>query len=185
VYNIYTSFAELGTLACIFDEHERNGKKCVPEHFIWYVLSQVTEALLALQNGTCSSPSAALEDGNEAVVDPRKRSETNPNSKAWRSILHSDVKDANIFLRSKNTKYPAYPNVVLSDFDVAVEQGSQDAEDRRYNGTPGMCPPVSTPHPEIFQALLMSLRNDWWVWPVTVAGIQIHGLFQRKPTCGA
>ncbi|KAI4633858.1 uncharacterized protein J4E87_001024 [Alternaria ethzedia] len=121
LYNIYTSFAELGTLARIHDGHKKE-ERPVPEHFIWYFLSQVTEALLALRDGTCSSPNAAPEDQEET----------------WRAIVHSDIKDANIFLQAANTKYPAYPNIVVSDFDIACEKGT---DERRYDGTPGMQPP--------------------------------------------
>ncbi|KAB2104273.1 hypothetical protein AG0111_0g7847 [Alternaria gaisen] len=116
VFNIYSSFAELGTLARVYDGHKLNRKKPVPEHFIWYLLSQVTKALIALQQDATSV--------------------------AWRPIIHSDIKDANIFLRSDNVQYPAYPRVVLSDFDIAFELHDEyEMQKRMVQGTPGLVPP--------------------------------------------
>ncbi|KAI4667087.1 uncharacterized protein J4E79_001770 [Alternaria viburni] len=72
----------------------------------------------------------------------------------WRPIVHSDIKDANIFLRSNNDGYPAYPDVVVSDFDVAFEQDNpRDVDNRRYQGTPGMQPPERENTTQI--------RHDW------------------------
>ncbi|RYN62911.1 hypothetical protein AA0118_g5020 [Alternaria tenuissima] len=69
VFNIYSSFAELGTLARIYNGHKLTPKKKpVPEHFIWYLLSQMSKALIALQQGVCSTPN--LEDQNQDHKSP-------------------------------------------------------------------------------------------------------------------
>jgi serine/threonine protein kinase len=145
VFNIYSSFAELGTLARVYDGHKLNRKKPVPEHFIWYLLSQVTKALIALQQGTCSTPN--LEDQNREHKSPSESGEdadSDATSVGWQPIIHSDIKAANIFLRSNNTQYPAYPRVVLSDFDIAFELDNEhEMQKRMFQGTPGLMPPVS------------------------------------------
>ncbi|OAG16638.1 kinase-like protein [Alternaria alternata] len=144
VFNIYSSFAELGTLARIYNGHKLTPKKKpVPEHFIWYLLSQMSKALIALQQGVCSTPN--LEDQNQDHKSPIGSGEdvdSDATSVAWRPIIHSDIKDANIFLRSNNTQYPAYPRVVLSDFDIAFElDDEREMQIRQVQGTPGLMPP--------------------------------------------
>jgi hypothetical protein len=145
LYNIYTSFAELGTLERIYRGH-KDSLKPVPEHFIWYFLSQATEALLALQDGICSSPNRApINRDDNASLGSRKDPGSNLAPTTWSSLVHSDIKDLNIFLRTNNPEYPAYPTVLVSDFDIAFEEGNpRQADDRRYQGTLGMQPPVST-----------------------------------------
>ncbi|KAL1794393.1 hypothetical protein ACET3X_007814 [Alternaria dauci] len=143
VYNIYSTFAELGTLARIYKGHELTRKKPVPEHFIWYLLSQVAKALTALQKGTCSSPNREDQiHGDKLPTETGEDENLDPTSMAWKGIIHSDIKNANIFLQRNNADYPAYPRVVLSDFDIALEKDNNyDMDRRKYQGTPGLMPP--------------------------------------------
>ena len=146
VFNICSSFAELGTLSRVYNGHQlTTPKKPVPEHFIWYLLSQVSKALMALQQGVCSTPNLERQDQNhKSPIASGEDLDLDATSVAWRPIIHSDIKDANIFLRSDNTQYPAYPRVVLSDFDIAFEQDDErEMDKRKVQGTPGLMPPVS------------------------------------------
>lgn len=145
VFNIYSSFAELGTLARIYNGYKLTPSKPVPEHFIWYLLSQVSKALMALQQGVCSTPDLEDQDhDHKSPIGSREDVDSDATSVAWRPIIHSDIKDANIFLRSDNTQHPAYPRVVLSDFDIAFELDDEyEMQKRQFQGTPGLMPPVS------------------------------------------
>jgi hypothetical protein len=88
VFNIYSSFAELGTLARIYNGHKLTPKKKpVPEHFIWYLLSQMSKALIALQQGVCSTPN--LDDQNQDHKSPIGSGEdvdSDATSVAWQHI---------------------------------------------------------------------------------------------------
>jgi serine/threonine protein kinase len=104
----------------------------------------VSKALMALQQGVCSTPNLEGQDQNhKSPIASGEDLDLDATSVAWRPIIHSDIKDANIFLRSDNTQYPAYPRVVLSDFDIAFEQDDErEMDKRKVQGTPGLMPPV-------------------------------------------
>jgi hypothetical protein len=104
----------------------------VPEHFVWHVLSQLTEALIALQEGVCD------QSRDEPAVRPKRGASTR--SQFWTPQIHSDIKLLNIFCAKDNVAYPSYPKVLLADFDTV-----QDEHDLQWSrcGTRGWQPPVS------------------------------------------
>jgi len=135
-----------------------NGKP-IPEYFNWYVLRQITEALLALQDGVCASPktgqpSTTGESGltyDDVFPHSQERqlsTGVNRGGKSfstWRPLIHSDIKDAKIFLCSEdsNYEYPKRPRVVLADFDVSMRGEEASLAWFRSSGTIGWKPPVS------------------------------------------
>lgn len=103
----------------------------VPEHFIWYCLSQMTEGLIAFQNGVCQEP---------RLEEPIPEANAAPVARPWDALVHGDLKLENIFCCDMNTSYPAYPRVVLADFELAE---SRRRLAHRHVGTVGWQPPVS------------------------------------------
>jgi serine/threonine protein kinase len=123
----------------------------IPEHFIWYTLRELSEAFIALYKGPgkCSKPH------EPALELPTSDEFLAPSAKPWLSILHLDIKTANVFLEAENADYSGYPKPVLADFGVS-KQGTPDAVDglkpgdpldshARFAGTDGWHPPVSLP----------------------------------------
>ncbi|KAL6710603.1 hypothetical protein ACN47E_008651 [Coniothyrium glycines] len=120
LWHLYSDYAPYGDLSNIIRGHCK-ARKLVPEHFIWYFLSQMAQALSAFESGICeTSITGNLKQG-------------------WKPLVHSDIKSENIFLCANNTSYPAYPKVVLSDFDHVVDEGALNTDDdQRWNrGTVG------------------------------------------------
>lgn len=114
----------------------------ISEHFIWYFLSQMVEALSAPQSGTCKDSHA-----DEPLTQKRKRpdeldadTEVDAKEEPWKPLIHCDLKSSNVFCASGNEKYPLWPRVVMANFDLV-----QPADDKkeRYIGTRGWQPPVS------------------------------------------
>jgi len=151
---LYTEFASQGNFWDLLETH-RERKRCVinylsaatgltsditpssfPEHFIWYFLSQMTEALITFRTGTCNDPipPVSLEQKSTA-------GEVEATDKPWQPLLHSDIKPKNIFCCEDNQSYPSYPRTVLSDFDLTHE--TKSANEWRFSETPDMQPPVS------------------------------------------
>lgn len=123
-----------------------NSCRPINEHFIWYTLREITEAMIALHEGpgACSKP-------YETAIDRPAPNELP--SKPWIPIMHFDLKPPNVFLETVNTEYPEYPKPVLADFGLSC-QGTDAVLDLtktdgplykapRFNGTQGWLPPVS------------------------------------------
>jgi serine/threonine protein kinase len=110
-------------------------KRPVPEHFIWHFLSQMTEALLAFQDGRCDHP----RNIEPADVDTDPEGELLVAAEPWKPLLHGDIKPLNIFCAKDNRAYPSYPRVLLADFDSVQEEGQGE----RFVGTRDWQPPVS------------------------------------------
>ncbi|KAF1915765.1 kinase-like domain-containing protein [Ampelomyces quisqualis] len=130
VNGIIGEFAQFGALYNLASAHNSQ-ETPVPEHFIWHFLSQMTEALLAFQTGTCDEPrpEERVTEGDAA-----------PAAAGWEALLHSDIKLENVFCCQENTVYPAYPRIVLADFDLA--QSVRKLTSRyRYAGTRTTQPP--------------------------------------------
>lgn len=127
-----------------------NSGRPINEHFIWYTLRELTEALIALHQGPghCSKPhepAIGLPASDEYLTGPVY---------PWVPMLHLDIKTENVFLETKNTDYPAYPKPVLADFGLSCQatdkvvdlqhSGSEPADCHRFTGTDGWFPPVGT-----------------------------------------
>lgn len=141
---IYIDFAALGSLREISGAY--NARHPVSEHFIWYVLSQLTEALIALQGGICLS--------NEGSGGTTTSSPLGP----WEPVILSDIKEDNIFLCRNNSTYPSYPTVVLADFDCAM--GLDEVSEKRFYDTRGWQPPERNTYDE---ELTEHALNTWSV----------------------
>ncbi|KAJ4991425.1 G2-specific protein kinase nim-1 [Stagonosporopsis vannaccii] len=146
--HLYQDFADCGNLEHLIDRH-RVAAKPIQEHFIWYTLRELTEALIALKRGPghCSKPhppAAELPASDEYRPIPIK---------PWISTLHLDIKTDNVFLKTNNTDYPGYPKPVLADFGISCQanDGVTDLEKSirsgaeqhqpRFAGTSGWHPP--------------------------------------------
>ena len=124
-----------------------NNCRPINEHFIWYTLRELTEAMIALHEGpgACSKP-------YETEINPPTPNELP--SGPWKPIMHFDLKPNNVLLEVENTgDYPEYPKPVLADFGVSCV-GNDDVLDLaqtdgppegapRFSGTLGWFPPVS------------------------------------------
>jgi serine/threonine protein kinase len=98
----------------------------VPEHFIWHLFSQLTEALIAFKTGACDEPILPEVSQTEPFADgdlPRTPSVDAADS--WEPLLHSDIKPQNIFCCDENRKYASYPRPVLSDFDLSPRRDNR------------------------------------------------------------
>ncbi|KAH7409793.1 hypothetical protein DE146DRAFT_710204 [Phaeosphaeria sp. MPI-PUGE-AT-0046c] len=139
---LVSDFAQYLDVYNMIEEHARRYAP-IPEHFIWYFLSQMVEALSALQVGKCQDPHA-----NEPLTqEPTHSEEAAPNPDmddanayegTWKPLIHSDIKSANVFCAAGNSKYPLWPRVVLADFDLTQPA---DNIQHRFCGTRGWQPP--------------------------------------------
>jgi serine/threonine protein kinase len=121
----------------------------VPEHFVWFVLKSLAEAMDALQHRRCSAPLPDTDATNlpDTMAGPDSR-------EGWEKVLHSDIKPSNVFLHGQDSTYPSYPKVLLADFDLAVigDHGEEEAQEidwtgpghMRWRGTRVWRPPVRT-----------------------------------------
>jgi serine/threonine protein kinase len=124
-----------------------NNCRPINEHFVWYTLRELTEAMIALHEGpgVCSKP-------YETAIKPPTSDELP--SEPWRPIMHFDLKPNNVLLEVGNTSdYPEYPKPVLADFGISYQgtgavldlNQTDGPRDRapRFGGTLGWLPPVS------------------------------------------
>ncbi|KAJ8116373.1 hypothetical protein OPT61_g2181 [Boeremia exigua] len=143
--HLYEDFSGHGDLQQLVARHSEKGVP-INEHFIWYTLRELTEALVALNKGPghCSKPHEpatkipASEKYKPMSVDP------------WVPILHLDIKLDNVFLEYNSTDYPAYPKPVLADFGVSCRGTAENIDPKhsnvilnapRFAGTEGWHPP--------------------------------------------
>jgi hypothetical protein len=78
----------------------------------------MTEALIALQGGVCDRPRDGVPE--EAATNLKRKVSTR--DEAWTPQIHSDIKLRNIFCAKDNVTYPAYPKVLLADFDLVHDE---------------------------------------------------------------
>lgn len=83
----------------------------LPEPFIWYVLEELLRSAEILEHGTNLV-------GNEPD--------------GWRSIIHQDIKPANVYLSSRSDRrFRHYPKIKLADFGMSVETCADDPNNPR------------------------------------------------------
>ncbi|KAF2867312.1 kinase-like domain-containing protein [Massariosphaeria phaeospora] len=150
---VYSQVASLD-LQQLMDRH-KEAERPIPEHFIWYTMSSIVDALLAFKYGECESPLA--DEHTEAtysdididiqIEDPAPPTNTftainkKPNKKS-KPIIHGDIKDSNIFFAGEDSKYPAYERPLLSDFDLTLYRDDMiNEENARFGQTLGWEPP--------------------------------------------
>ncbi|KAH5093731.1 hypothetical protein HBI73_126440 [Parastagonospora nodorum] len=126
ISHLYFQYAAYGDLDATIQAHAAR-EIPVPEHFIWYLISQMIEAISAFQEGLCEHPHPEITGA--AIHEPEPPLDSN----RWDPLLHSDIKHHNIFCCDDNTIYPSYPRPVLADFDIV--QSSSNIS--RHSGTPG------------------------------------------------
>ncbi|KAF2631438.1 kinase-like protein [Macroventuria anomochaeta] len=137
---LYQEFADYGDLAKLIEDHKEKNRQ-INEHFIWYTLRELTEALSALHDGRCPIP-CEQQDAMPSSGDDEKLP-----SDPWMPILHLDIKSENVMLLKSNQDYPSYPKPVLGDFDLSCVNNDQlknqltDVKGPRFVGTPGWHPP--------------------------------------------
>lgn len=159
--HLYHDFAGCGDLKTLIGRHREeqryvglfvnpipsNTSRPINEHFIWYTLRELTEALIALKDGHCSKPHKLTADV------PASDESLAPLVIPWVPILHLDIKTQNVLLEAENPEYSAYPKPVLADFGISCQAtaevidlnhaGSEPAHCPRFAGTSGWHPPVS------------------------------------------
>ncbi|KAH7409791.1 kinase-like domain-containing protein [Phaeosphaeria sp. MPI-PUGE-AT-0046c] len=131
--HLYTDFAARGDLQELCKAHYET-KRPIPEHFIWYTLKCVVEGIIAMRDGTCESP---RQTPVATVPDP--------SNYPRKSILHLDLKSANIFLEDKNGTATGFPAPILGDFGSA-QTLPLPPKYSRENGTDGWLPPERNPN---------------------------------------
>lgn len=93
----------------------------INEHFIWYTLRELTEAMIALHKGPGHCTKPRNDSSNLHVPGQYTALASDP----WIPIFHLDFKSDNVFLESENNEYPEYPKPVLGDFGIS-RQGTED-----------------------------------------------------------
>ncbi|KAH6643789.1 kinase-like domain-containing protein [Boeremia exigua] len=153
--HLYQDFAGHGDLKQLINHH-RKTKRPINEHFIWYTLRELTEALIALNKGPghCSKPH------NPAVGLPDPDEYGSVLTESWTPILHLDIKTGNVLLETNNAEYPAYPKPVLADFGLScpateevIDLNHTDNTPKhmaRFAGTDGWKPPERNEHALIY-----------------------------------
>ncbi|MCJ1276149.1 Serine/threonine-protein kinase Nek2 [Puttea exsequens] len=102
---LYFDFYSDGDLSTLIRQYEHHWET-VPETFMWHAFMQLAEALAFTHFGY------------------NRRTSCRPPQEQWTTILHGDIKPANIFLSPPNpdSKDPLcriYPSLVLGDFGLA------------------------------------------------------------------
>ena len=136
---LYIQYARSGDAYSLIKQHSLDpDSRPYPEHFIWYFLKCIVDAMLTLQDGVCQEPLEVQSLGNLPDAHPQSSEET-PKDK-WRAILHHDIKDENIFLGDQDPLYPTYKRPLLGDFDCTYYL---DEPPPRHYGTRDYLSPVS------------------------------------------
>ncbi|KAG9186085.1 NIMA-related kinase 2 [Alternaria panax] len=174
VYDIYSSFAEFGALAQVYNGHKLTPEKHVPEHFSPYLLSQVTGALMALQTGICASPNSEHRDrSHESSIGSGEDIDSDLTSKVRQRIVHSGIKDTNMFLRFNNAKYP--------DYDMAFDHDDeQEMRNRIVHGTPGLMHPTPDDWPVSEESDIWSLAMTAWGLMMAHKGENVYENAQKR-----
>lgn len=100
----------------------------ISEHFCWFVFQSIVDALITFKTGYCT----------EVVGNDLDEYSRRP---GWLSMLHLDIKPANVFLGGPSTKYGFYKQPILADYDSSValsedlEKRERDLAARRFAGT--------------------------------------------------
>lgn len=148
---MFLEYASQGDLQELLGRHLEAGE-LLPEAFILYVFRALIETCLIMQRGKAGR-----------VLD-----------KYWEQIVHRDLKLDNVFLGENSiTSFPAYPQVKLADFGIAIVTDPDDPANpslyNRQTGTPGYLPPeqCAFSHPETGEAIddfkLLSPCNVWGI----------------------
>ena len=97
----------------------------------------MVEAMIALRDHTCQS---ARQQDSGAIPGPSDG--PNTTSDGRKTMLHLDLKPANIFLEDGDGERPSIPKPIIGDFGIA-ETLPLPATYSRENGSEGWLPPVS------------------------------------------
>lgn len=155
-FRMFLAYANNGDLHELLGRHQDAGE-VVPEAFILYVFRALIESCLIMQRGKAGR-----------VRDT-----------SWEQIVHRDLKLDNVFLGENSiTSFPAYPQVKLADFGLAIVTTPDDpANPSLYNrqaGTPGYLPPeqCAFSHPVTGEAVddfqVLSPCNVWGIGAVVL-----------------
>jgi serine/threonine protein kinase len=138
-YYIYTDYARAGDLTLLVDSaaEPRQEGHAISEHYIWYTLKCLVDALCVLRDGICPERTSKSGDAATALSQP------------WISVIHNDIKLENVFLGDNDETYKSYKRILLADFDLSIKHwpGVSEAEHVaafRHLGTPDWFPPVKS-----------------------------------------
>ena len=122
--SLYTEYCDLGSLQSLIETYRLRNRKNpnkasshIPEAFIWHAFVSLAYSLQYIQFGMLPGD------------DPT------PNTpEDWPLILHQDIKNGNVFLKSRGPR--DYPAVILGDFGLAMRHGDKDWDDETsFRGT--------------------------------------------------
>ncbi|KAI4650663.1 hypothetical protein J4E93_003020 [Alternaria ventricosa] len=189
-YRLYSDYAEHGDLSELLKVYyqEENLDKQIPEQFIWMVFHALADAICTLNTGVCGETldedktAEGAEHGPEVGKEgqktkKRKRGGNQPREKFKGSMVHLDVKPANIFLSTSKEPYLAYPKTLLADYDVVktISPYTDVLEGRNDWGTKGFQAPeiiveAAHHHPVNAKADIWSLGMVIWKLMHTTLG---------------
>jgi len=189
-YRLYSDYAEHGDVSELLKVYyeEENLDKQIPEQFVWMVFHALADAICTLNTGECGETldedktGEGEENGPEVGKEGKKtrkgkRGGNKPRKKFTDSMVHLDVKPANIFLSTAKEPYLAYPKTLLADYDVVkIISRSTDASDGRKDwGTKGFQAPeiiveAAHHHPVNAKADIWSLGMVIWKLMHTTLG---------------
>jgi serine/threonine protein kinase len=126
-WRFYLEFAPHGELFRLMYNY-RAWDTYLPEEFLWFVFCSLAHVAIQMENG----PFTDLET----------------NKPTERSIVHFDIKPANILLGRPDeaSMFTNYPTIKVSDFGLSEQTGSDDLRNPSQfwgNGTSDYLPPVS------------------------------------------
>ncbi|KAI4683708.1 uncharacterized protein J4E88_004885 [Alternaria novae-zelandiae] len=190
MYRLYSDYAEHGDLSELLKVYyqEENLDKQIPEQFIWMVFHALADAICTLNTGVCGEtldevktaegPENGPEVGKEGqMAKKRKRGGNKPREKFKDSMVHLDVKPANIFISTAKEPYLAYPKTLLADYDVVkrISPATDASEGRKDWGTKGFQAPeiileAAHHHPVNAKADIWSLGMVIWKLMHTTLG---------------